>query len=69
MIAETFGDCCYSLHTCPTDELDDDDLFQEALDNLSLSLLSVSMNMTADESNDSIGIPDAATSVLETLML
>ena len=83
MIAETFGDCCYSPHTCPTDEpdesdeylegwsmlFDDDDLFQEALDNLSLSLLSVSMNMTADESNDSIGIPDAATGVLETLML
>ena len=83
MIGETFGDCCYLPYTCPTEEddesdrypeswsmlFDDDELFQEALDNLSLSLLSVSMNMSADESNDSVCIPDVATGVLETLML
>ena len=83
MIVETFGDCCYLPFTCPTEEcdefdrypeswsmlFDDDELFQEAMDNLSLSLLSVSMDMSADESSDSVCIPDVATGALESLML
>jgi hypothetical protein len=49
--------------------LDDDELFDNAMENLSLSLLSVSMNMSADESSASIGIPDDATNALENLEL
>lgn len=47
--------------------LDDDELFDQAIENLSLSLLSVSMNMSADETIDGVYLPEAATNALDAL--
>ena len=85
VIVQTFGDCDDLQYQHQEDDSnkyddmlcldewsmlpDDDELFHNALENLCLSLLSVSMNMSSVDSNDSISMSYAATNALEFLEL